>query len=93
MFETIQSAIEFIGVGGLQTTVVLGLLIAVLYFRKALGLGSVLSSWARMVSFSLVVLLGLVLIGVVPKIDVDAGQAAVSTVVEAVRSVWEVLRG
>lgn len=70
--------LELIPTGTVQTTVVLVLLVGVLYFRKALGLGSVLADWAGRVMFSAIVLVILLVTGIVPRINVDAARSLLS---------------
>lgn len=70
--ELLSPVLEFVLGSNVQTTVVLVLLIAILYFRKALGLGSILADWTGRLIFSLGVLLVLLVTGVIPGINIDA---------------------
>ena len=83
---------SFLAADGLQITVVLGLLVFVLYFRKLLGLGSILSTWARMAMFSAVVLMLLVITGIVPHLDLGAGRSLVDRGTEIAATLIEVIR-
>lgn len=85
IFETLESALGVLLGDGGQTTVILVLAVAILYFRKAVGLGSMLADWTGKVVFSLGVLLALLVTGIVPGINV---QAAISLA----ESMWSAIR-
>lgn len=74
-----------------RAMMVLVLAVAALYFRRALGLGTVLASWIGRIAFVLVVLAILLAIGVIPTLDVGALFGVVETVIELGKAVWEVV--
>lgn len=75
--QILDPVLELFANSGVQTTVVLALAVAVVYFRKALGLGSLLSDWVGKLVFSLVILIFLLLTGIVPGLDVAAAMSLV----------------
>lgn len=74
-----------LGLGGLPTAVIVFLAAAVLYVRKALGLGGLLADWASKLMFALVVLIILLLSGVVPTLNLDRAIELVGYVIELVQ--------
>lgn len=85
--EALSPVLDFMPAGSVQTTVVLMLLVGVLYFRKALGIGSVLADWVGRVVFTMVVLLGLLITGIIPRVNVDAAASLIGRVVDLVTGV------
>jgi len=70
--SVLEPILEFVLGGRVQTTVILILLIGVVYFRKALGIGSLLGDWVGKITFTLVVLIVLLVSGIIPGINVSA---------------------
>lgn len=81
------SMLRFVSAGGVQTTVVLILAVAVVDFRKALGLRSLLSGWVGKLVCSLIVLIILLLTRIVPGLDVAAAVSLVDRGLDPGRTV------
>lgn len=91
IFDALDSALEWAMGGGGRTTIVLVLLIAVVYFRKALGLGSILADWVGRVIFTLVVFVLLLVTGIVPGVNLDAAMDLLNTALDLFEVVLEVV--
>lgn len=78
----LDTALNWFTGGGLQTTVIVTLLLAIVYFRKALGLGSVLADWIGRFVFSMAVLLVLLVTGIVPGLNLDVLFSYVESIIE-----------
>lgn len=58
-----------------QLGIAIALLAALLYWRKMLGLGDVLSTWGGRVAFGLATVGALLILGVIPGLDVERATA------------------
>lgn len=92
IFEHAHDALEWALGTNAQTTVVLTLLILIVYFRKAIGLGSVLADWTGRITFALGVLVVLLVSGIISGIDVGAALEVARTILEVGLEIVDWLR-
>jgi hypothetical protein len=89
VLDTIASWV-FGGAG--QAGLAIALLAVVLYWRRALGLGRLLSTWGGRVVFAAATLGVLLLLGIVPTLDLGRASALAGEAWAAVREVWPTVR-